>query len=353
MISVFLSGADGYHTYRIPSLVKASDGSLVAICEGRVNSPQDSGNIDLVCKRSEDFGQSWSSLTVVTNHGTDTAGNPCLVVDPVSDDIVLVSCRNGGSDSSDGIRTGSDPARRVYVQRSGDCGVSWSAPSEISAQARLSWMRWYATGPGHGTCHSSTGRLVIPCNHSRSPSGSDTGAERKYSGGHCIYSEDGGISWTVGFTSSNANGSINEDESTVCELDDGTLYFNCRCDAEDERPSNRADLYSADGGTTAINPYVPQGSLITPVVQGSVINTPFGLVFSSPNHPDGRVALGLWTSEDDGDTWYFKKYVTGKLSAYSDMVLMDFQTIGLIYETGRWNNYERIDFTTVSLSELF
>lgn len=352
MSTVFTSGQEGYNKFRIPSLIKKTDGTLISFCEGRVNSASDTGNIDIVAKRSFDYGETWSSLAVVTNHGTDTAGNPCSVIDPDSGDIVLLSCRNGGSDTSEGIRTGIDPARRVYVQRSAD-GEVWTAPSEITSQVRLSWMRWYATGPGHGVAHGPSGRLVIPCNHSREPSGSDTGAERKYSGGHCIFSEDGGLSWSVGFTSSNANGSINEDEATVCELDDGTLYFNCRCDSEDERPGNRADLYSIDGGSTSINPYLPQGTLNTPVVQGSVVNTPFGLVFSCCAFPNGRAALGLWTSGDDGETWYFKKYVTSRLSAYSDMVLLDFQTIGIVYETGRWNNYERIDFQTISLSELF
>lgn len=348
----FVSGQEGYDTYRIPSFIKASDGSLVALCEGRVDKPSDSGNIDIVCKRSTDFGESWSPLTVVVSHGENTAGNPCSVLDPVSGDIVLLSCRNEGTASSDGIRTGADDARRVYVQRSVDFGQSWSPPIEITSQVRPSWMRWYATGPGHGVALSGTERLVIPCNHSRQPSGSDTGAERKYSGGHCIYSDDGGLSWSLGFTSSNANGSINEDEATVCELNDGRLYFNCRCDAEDDRPSNRADLYSSNGETYE-TPYIPQGCIVSPVVQGSVINTPFGLVFSSCAHPDGRAALGLWTSPDDGQTWYFKKYVTGRLSGYSDMVFMDFQTIGIIYETGRWNNYEQIDFTTIDLLELF
>ena len=348
----FISGSEGYNKYRIPSLVKASDGSLIALCEGRVNSPSDTGNIDIVVRRSIDYGETWSPVVAITSHGTNTAGNPCTVIDPESGDIVLLSCRNGETDTSEGIRTGANPARRVYVQRSAN-GLDWSSPVEITSQVRPSWMRWYATGPGHGAVVSSSGRLIIPCNHSREPSGTDTGDERKYSGAHCIYSDDGGVSWAVGFTSSIANGMVNEDESTVCELDDGRLYFNCRCEETDERPGNRADTYSSDGGLTTETPYLPQGTLITPAVQGSVINTPFGLVFSSPSHPDGRVSLALWTSVDDGQTWYQKRFITGRLSGYSALALLDSQTLGILYETGDLSNYQRIEFTTVPLADLF
>lgn len=354
MTSPFVSETDGYDTFRIPSLVRASDGSLVALSEGRVNGPSDTGNIDIVSKRSTDEGETWGPITVAVSHGSNTAGNPCTVIDPISGDIVLLSCRNGENDTSEGIRTGANPARRVYVQRSTDFGQGWSTPVEISSSVRPSWMRWYATGPGHGVALSSSERLVIPCNHSRAPSGSDTGAERKYGGGHCIISDDGGDTWTLGFVSSNSDARVIEDETTVCELNDGRLYFNCRCDEADERTSNRADQYSSDGGLTLSDTqFFPQGTLITPAVQGSVINTPEGLVFSCCSHPDGRSALALWTSVDDGQTWYLRKYITGRVSGYSDMTLMDSGSIALVYETGRWNNYERIEFTTVSLTELF
>lgn len=353
MTAPFVSGTDGYNSFRIPSLVRASDGSLVALCEGRVGSPSDTGNIDIVSKRSTDNGETWGPLVVATSHGNNTAGNPCTIVDPESGDIVLVSCRNEQTATSEGIRTGVEPARRVYVQRSTTFGTSWTSPVEITSQVRLPWMRWYATGPGHGAVHTLSGRLVIPCNHSREPSGSDTGAERKYGGAHCIYSDDGGENWSIGFISSNSEARIIEDETTVCELNDGRLYFNCRCDEEDERVSNRADAYSTDEGESIEIQFFPQGCLVTPVVQGSVINTPYGLVFSSCSHPEGRAALALWTSVDDGQTWYLKKYITGRVSGYSDMVLKDSVTLAIVYETGRWNNYEKIEFATIYLTELF
>jgi len=58
-ISAFISGTNGYHTYRIPSLLVTENGTLLAFCEGRKKGRGDSGDIDLLVKRSEDGGKTW------------------------------------------------------------------------------------------------------------------------------------------------------------------------------------------------------------------------------------------------------------------------------------------------------
>jgi len=60
-VDIFSGGEDGYHTYRIPSLLVTKSGTLLAFCEGRRNSRQDWGDIDIVVKRSGDGGQTWSN----------------------------------------------------------------------------------------------------------------------------------------------------------------------------------------------------------------------------------------------------------------------------------------------------
>ena len=52
--NVFVSGVDGYDTYRIPALIVTREGTLLAFGEGRKSSRGDSGNIDLLLKRSTD-----------------------------------------------------------------------------------------------------------------------------------------------------------------------------------------------------------------------------------------------------------------------------------------------------------
>src|SRR5438094_7045457 len=64
-LPVFLSGHDGYHTYRIPSLIVTKQGTLLAFCEGRKQGPGDSGAIDLLLKRSLDGGKTWQKMQVV------------------------------------------------------------------------------------------------------------------------------------------------------------------------------------------------------------------------------------------------------------------------------------------------
>ncbi|GHH87796.1 sialidase family protein [Streptomyces capitiformicae] len=353
----FTAGTGGYHTYRIPALALTRAGTLLAFAEGRVASASDTGNIDIVLRRSHDGGHTWSPQQVVTAHGTDTAGNPTVVVDPASGDVVLLSCRNGGSDTWAEIRTGAAPARRVYVQRSPDEGATWSAPVEITAQVRPDWMRWYATGPGAGVALSAgphAGRLVVPCNHSRPPAADgDDGTEGRYAGGHGIYSDDGGHTWTLGFTSSNPNGSLNEDEATAVELHDGRLYFNCRCDSSDTLPGNRADAYSHDGGESLQLAYRPQATITTPVVHGATLTLPTGaLLYSGPTHPNERAAMGLRVSHDAGVTWGLRRRITGLPAAYSALTLIDPLTVGLLYETGDWSPYKRIEFVRIPLTDL-
>src|SRR5689334_4366483 len=63
--TLFRGGEDGYHTYRIPAVIRAADGSILAFAEGRKNNGKDSGEINLVLKRSTDGGATFSSQQVV------------------------------------------------------------------------------------------------------------------------------------------------------------------------------------------------------------------------------------------------------------------------------------------------
>ncbi|MEL6654472.1 MAG: sialidase family protein, partial [Bacteroidota bacterium] len=52
---VFVSGTEGYHTYRIPSMVRTQGGILLAFTEAR-SAQKDHAQNDLVLKRSQDQG---------------------------------------------------------------------------------------------------------------------------------------------------------------------------------------------------------------------------------------------------------------------------------------------------------
>ncbi len=56
--------------HRIPALLQAADGSLLAFAEKRNDGPGDVGNHDIVLKRSRDRGRTWGPEEVVLDDGT-------------------------------------------------------------------------------------------------------------------------------------------------------------------------------------------------------------------------------------------------------------------------------------------
>jgi sialidase-1 len=124
---------------------------LLAFCEGRVGSREDYGNIDVVLKRSTDGGRTWDPLQVVAANGDDLAGNPAPVVLDTGR-VLIVHVRNAAAATEAAIRRGEvepEDGRRVWVQHSDDEGLTWSAPREITAQAKNRNWRWYATRSRH------------------------------------------------------------------------------------------------------------------------------------------------------------------------------------------------------------
>src|SRR5262249_31475851 len=108
--AVFTAGEGGYHSYRIPALVVTAKGTLLAFCEGRKKGRGDSGDIDLLLRRSTDGGRTWGKAQVVWDDGDNTCGNPCPVVDGKTGTVWLLMTHNLGGDTEarilDGTRKG-------------------------------------------------------------------------------------------------------------------------------------------------------------------------------------------------------------------------------------------------------
>ncbi|GAB3418099.1 sialidase family protein [Flindersiella endophytica] len=337
---VFESGTDGYHTFRIPAIVRTDAGTLVAFAEGRREGAGDAGSIDLVLRRSADGGATWGPLRVVHSDPPHTVGNPAPVVDPASGDIVLLTVRTAGWASEDRILRGeveAADARRVLLQRGTSDGETWSAPQDITDAVKPADWRWYATGPGHAIAlrHGSfAGRLVCPANHSTADG----------YGGHALLSDDGGRSWRIGAVQP-ADGTVDANETTAAELPDGRVYFSTRNQARDA-PATRAYALSDGGGESFDQPYVPAPGLRTPVVQGSVLAIGSRLAHSGPSDPSARRRMVVRISSDGGLTWRTACVVSEAPAAYSDLVELGGQ-VGLLYETGVDGPYERICFERI------
>lgn len=352
----FVSGAEGYHTFRIPAVVRAANGSLIAFAEGRRDSPGDSGAIQTVAKTSRDGGCTWSDLRIVDSNGEATAGNPTPAVTR-NGDLVLLTVHNGPV-SEKAIMSGTVSAqdtRRVFVQRSPDNGRTWTPARDITATTKLPSWRWYATAPGHATVlkHGRhAGRIVVPANHSSAPpaGSADVGTEAKYYGGHDLYSDDNGRTWHIGFTDDPTDGVLAPNETTATELPDGTVYFSSR--NQGSAPEHRLDAYSTDGGATLTRPYQVQPTLSGPKVEGSVLQTTNRrvLLYSGPSDPASRRTMQLRTSSDRGKTWQPSTVLADAPAGYSDLVQPDRFTIGVLFETGVTSAYEKIEFRRLPLS---
>ncbi len=337
---VFVRQQGGYDTYRIPAIVVTRKGTLLAFCEGRKSGQGDSGNIDLVLKRSVDGGKNWTPMIAIVDDGGHTCGNPAPVVDRKTGTIWLPFTKNRGDIHEKQILKGQG-TRDIWVTKSDDDGLTWSKPVEITASVRKPGWRWYATGP----CHSiqlRNGKMVIPCDHSLDPDFSNW-----YS--HVFFSDNGGKTWKLG---GSAGGYTNE--STIVELMDGSLYLNMRSYKGTHR---RMVAYSRDEGMTWTEPK-DDPFLIEPRCQASVIRytgtddyKKNRILFSNPASIK-RENMTVRLSYDETKTWGVSKTFDPGPSAYSDLVILPDGTIGCLYERGEKSAYETISFARFTLDWL-
>src|SRR5690606_9994976 len=148
----YAEGTYGYEVYRIPAIVRTKKGTLLAFAEARKKkSNGDSGDIDMVVKRSENNGQTWSYMTTIWDDGANTCGNPVPIVDEETGQIHLLMSWNSGADTwgTPTGGTGKDTRRPYYTSSSGG-GKTWSTPVEITSSVKKAHWAWYATGPVHG-----------------------------------------------------------------------------------------------------------------------------------------------------------------------------------------------------------
>jgi sialidase-1 len=361
--AVFNPDGTRYHTFRIPALlaIPADDDQnvvLLAFCEGRIESAGDSGPIELVLRRSLDQGRTWEELQVVCAAAEKTCGNPVPILDPASGDVVLVSTQNGARLRETELATGladAEDARRVYVQRSSDQGLSWSEPVEITEDVKLPDWGWYATGPCHGLAiaHGERrGRLVVPANHSRIPA---TAVEEDQlpplNGGQAIISDDGGHTWRLGFVDENDEQVVNANETTVAELADGRLVFNAR-NHKAASGSHRVQAISLDGGETLTAPYAQRPEISAPQIQASMIS-PDGrrLLLSTPAAPDRREDLSIYVSEDAGH-WQVGPLIYSGPSGYSDLAVLPDDRIAILFEAGTETPRDEIKFDVWTLADV-
>ena len=332
---LFVSGTDGFHTYRIPALLATHAGTLLAFCEGRRHHGGDHGEIALLVKRSEDHGRTWSGQQVVWEDAPNTCGNPCPVQDSSTGIIWLTANWNRPGRSSYDYFNAYD-SRYVYVLASADDGRTWSPPRDITPDVKPRNWGWYATGPCTGIelrTEPHRGRLLIPCNHTEF----DENSARLYS--HVIYSDDHGESWHIG----GSTPTDLLDECQAAELSDGRIMLNMR--HADPEQNCRGVTTSDDGGQTWA-PVRHDAALIEPTAslgcQGSLIRAPDGKLYFSNPASINRERLTARMSPDDGVTWPTARVLHEGPAAYSSLAALPDGRIACLYERGQASAYERI-----------
>jgi sialidase-1 len=338
---VFTAGQEGYHTYRIPAIVCTNRGTLLAFCEGRKLSSADTGQNELVLKRSTDNGATWSPLQMIVSGPDLTINNPAPVVDRNTGTIWLVFTAGNAKEGETAILMHKAPARTVWTTCSKDDGCTWADAKEIASTASLSSWRWYATGPCHGI-QLSNGTLMVPCNHSNNV------FQRSWKS-HVIFSTDRGETWQRG-----GSASAYTNEPTRAELSEGRLYLNMR---SYKKRFRRAIAHSTDLGKTWRHASLDK-ELIEPVCQASclVYSTEKDagknrLLFSNPASVK-RKHMTVRMSYNDGRTWNVLGELHAGPAAYSDLVRLKDKTIGCLYECGEEHAYETITFARFSLGWL-
>ena len=345
-IPLFENGKNGFACYRIPAVAKAPDGNLLAFAEGRVKGCNDFGDVDIVLRRSNNNGQTWSEQMIVADNKNLQAGNPAPVVDLLDPDFPqgrIFLFYNTGTANEHETREGK-ALREVFYKTSTDNGKTWSESVNITTSVhrpnrpdlnknyrfKEDW-RSYANTPGHALQLNNgkyKGRLFIPANHSAGEPQSSFNDYRA----HAFYSDNHGKTWqlseSVEVPSSN--------ESIAVELSDGRVMQNIRQQNGGQR--NRLIAISKNGGSKWDNVYFDQ-QLITPVCQASLLSAamPDGrkvLLFSNPSSTEKREKMTVQMSFDDGMNWSDNRLVRAGESAYSDLVQQADGMIGLLYEHG-------------------
>lgn len=321
---------DGVSCYRIPAIVTAPNGDLIAAIDQRVPSCGDlkwSKDINIVVRRSFDNGDSWSEIEPVVDYPFGkSASDPSMIVDKVTGTIFLFFNFMDLENEKD--------IYYLKVTKSNDNGKTWSSPVDITSQiSKSEWLhnfKFITSGRGIQTSDGKLIHTLVNLEH----------------GLFLFASDNHGESWYL-----IDNQIIPGDESKIVELIDGTWMVNSRVNGKGFRFVHT----STDKGTTWLTR--PDSSLIDPGCNASIIRyTSINegadknrLLFSNAKMKDDRKNMTIRISYDEGKTWTEGKTVYTGSSAYSSMTILSNGDIGLFFEK---DNYQENVFVRITLDWL-
>lgn len=327
--ALFISGTKETHTFRIPAIITAKNGDLIATCDARRKSSADLiwvRDIDIAIRRSTDNGKTWTGMDLICDFGDGRpASDPSLLLDQTTGEIF---CFYNYMDQDDAPKE-----FRLYVQSSKDNGKTWGKARDITdAISKPTWkmdFKFITSGRGIQTRDGELLHTMVNLKN----------------GLHVFGSKDHGKSWSLKDVPLEPG-----NESKVIELADGRLMVNCRHNGRGSRWVH----VSEDGGKTWEGH--AEGSLVDPGCNGSILRYTSikdgyqknRLLFCNANSFKGRRNLSVRISYDEGETWSEGKVIDSGPAAYSSLTLCKDGTIGVLYEPG----YKEVRFASFTLEDL-
>ena len=356
------------HNFRIPGLVRTPH-KLIAFCEAREetgSTNKDGGDIDLVYRVSTDDGQTWGPSQVLFDDEDNTCGNACAVWTE-SGRLVVFCCwaRTGTTEAKFKSNYFSFEESQRYHNHvvsfySDDEGATWSGPfkwfteNRNSDPGRYLWTGFFKAGPGHAIqlkTGEHKGRILVGCDLKYQVFGGTAvpadSEDENYYGSHVAYSDDNGESWHMLELDEELHYG---NECVPVELSDGRIYLDMRGTGAYKK--QRGWSVSGDGGITWSR-YTPNPLRTDPGCQGSIVNynttgVPSSVILASSNNSTTRDHLSIRASLDDCATWKTDVYqITDGKSGYSDMVVFDDGSVGVLYENGPTHYSEQISFRKI------
>lgn len=320
----------GVSCYRIPAMVTAPNGDLVAAIDERVLSCGDlkwNKDINIVIRRSPDNGVSWSEMETVVDYPLGkSASDPSMIVDKETSTIFLFFNFMDLENEKD--------VYYLKVIKSADNGKTWSAPIDITSQiTKPEWhndFKFITSGRGIQT---SRGKLLHTLVNLEN-------------GLYLFGSDDHGESWHFIDTPI-----IPGDESKIVELVDGSWMINSRVNGKGTRlvhlSSDEGKTWQSRADTSLIDPGC-NASLIryTSIKEGADKNR---LLFANAKMKDDRRNMTIRISYDEGKSWTEGKTIYEGSAAYSSMTILPNGEVGLFFEK---DNYQENVFVLLTLDWL-
>ena len=322
---------DDVECCRIPAIVTAPNGDLIAAIDERVPNCRDlkwSKNINIIQRRSSDNGKTWTPIEMVIDFPFgQSASDPSMIVDEVTKEIFLFY-----------NYMDLDKELNVYylhVMKSSDNGKTWSKPVDITSQiAKPEWhedFKFITSGRGIQTSKGKLLHCMVNLD----------------SGMHLFGSDDHGKTWHLIDTPiSPAN------ESKVIELADGTWMVNAR--ANDKKGVRYVHTSSDEGKTweTKAEPQLIDPGCNAAILRYTSIEDGYKknrILFANAASKKGRVNMTVKISYDEGKTWSKGKVIYEGKSAYSDLTILENGDIGLFFEQ---DGHKKNPFVSFSLKWL-